>query len=79
MLVLFAVLLSYLNPVINLADAWRDSRAEHERFGELVRKNRDLEARKVALKDTDAIEREARSLGMVAPGERAYVIRGLED
>ena len=79
MLVLFAVLLSYLNPVINLADAWRDSRTEHERFGELVRENRDLEARKAALKDPDAIEREARSLGMVAPGERAYVIRGLQD
>jgi cell division protein FtsB len=78
-LVLFAVLLSYLNPVINRADAWRDSRAAHERFGELVRKNRDLEARKTGLKDPDAIEREARSLGMVAPGERAYVIRGLED
>ena len=78
-LVLFAVLLSYLNPVINLADAWRDSRTEHERFGELVRENGDLEARKAALKDPDAIEREARSLGMIAPGERAYVIRGLHD
>jgi cell division protein FtsB len=44
-----------------------------------VRENGDLEARKAALEDPDAIEREARSLGMVAPGERAYVIRGLHD
>ena len=78
-LVLFAVLLSYLNPVINLVDAWRDSRAERDRYGELARLNQDLRERKAALSDPGAVEREARSLGMVVPGERPYVIRGLPD
>jgi cell division protein FtsB len=78
-LVLFAVMLSYLNPVINLVDAWRDSHAERDRFGELARENNELLERKAALKDPDAIEREARRLGMVAPGERAYVIRDSQD
>jgi cell division protein FtsB len=78
-LVLFAVALSYLNPVVNLADAWRDSRTERDRYGELVRENHTLREREAALGDPDAVEREARRLGMVAPGERSYVIRGLRD
>jgi cell division protein FtsB len=78
-LVLFAVMLSYLNPVINLVDAWRDSHAERDNFGALARENNELLERKAALKDPDAVEREARRLGMVAPGERAYVIRSSSD
>jgi cell division protein FtsB len=78
-LVLFAVLLSYLNPVINLVDAWRDSRAERDRYGGLVQENQELRERRAALSDPEALEREARSLGMVVPGERPYVIRGLGD
>jgi cell division protein FtsB len=78
-LVLFAVLLSYLNPVVNLVDAWRDSRTERARFTELARENQELRERKAALSDPDAVEREARQLGMVAPGERPYVIRKLPD
>jgi cell division protein FtsB len=76
-LVLFAVLASYLNPVINLVDDWRDSRTENEHFAALQRENARLQERVQALDDPDAAEREARRLGMVGPGERAYVIRGL--
>jgi cell division protein FtsB len=43
----------------------------------LEAENRRLEARKKALKDPRALEREARRLGMVKPGERAYVVKGL--
>lgn len=78
-LVLFAVLLSYLNPIVNLADAWRDSRSERDRYGELARENQELRERAAALSDPDAVEREARGLGMVEPGERSYVIRNLPD
>lgn len=78
-LVLFAVLLSYLNPVVNVVDAWRDSHAERGRHAELAQENRDLRERRTALRDPAAIEREARRLGMVAPGERSYVIRDLPD
>jgi cell division protein FtsB len=78
-LVLFAVLLSYLNPVINLVDAWRDSHAERDRYGELVRQNQSLRERTAALSEPAAVESEARRMGMVAPGERSYVIRKLPD
>ena len=76
-LVLFAVLVSYLNPVINLVDDWRDSKAEKEHFLALQHENARLQERVEALDDPDAAESEARRLGMVGAGERAYVIRGL--
>lgn len=76
-LVLFAVLASYLNPVVNLVDDWRDSRTEQERFADLQHEHARLVERSQALDDPDTADREARRQGMVAPGERAYVIRGL--
>ncbi|MGH2824907.1 MAG: septum formation initiator family protein [Thermoleophilaceae bacterium] len=39
--------------------------------------NRELKRRVRALRDPGALEREARRLGMVRQGERAYVIEGL--
>ena len=78
-LVLFAILLSYLNPAVNLVDAWRDSHAERDNFATLAKENRELRERKAALSDPETIEREARRLGMIEPGERAYVIRNLPD
>lgn len=78
-LVLFAVLASYLNPVVNLVDDWRDSRAEQQRFEALKHENARLVERAEAIEDPDSAQLEARRLGMVGPGERAYVIRGLSD
>ena len=43
-LVLFGVLVSYLNPLVNLADAWRDSKAGEERLLELKGENAGLRA-----------------------------------
>lgn len=79
MLVLFGVLVSYLNPVVNLIDAWRDSKAGEERLLELKQENAGLRTQVEAAEDPLTLEREARKLGMVKPGERAYVIHGLDD
>jgi hypothetical protein len=76
-LVLFGVLVSYLNPVVNLVDAWRDSNAGEERLVELKRENAGLRGAVDRAGSTATMEREARKLGMVKPGERAYVIEGL--
>ena len=78
-LVLFVVLLSYINPLVNLLDAWGDSRAEKATLLELREENADLRERIAALSSPDAAERGARKLGMVAEGEASYVIRGLGD
>jgi cell division protein FtsB len=78
-LVLFGVLVSYLNPLVNLFDAWRDSKAGEERLVELKQENAQLQEQVRTAQSPLTMEREARRLGMVRPGERAYVIRGLDD
>ena len=79
MLVLFGVLVSYLNPLVNLFDAWRDSKAGEEHLVELKQENAQLQEQVRTAQSPLTMEREARRLGMVRPGERAYVIRGLDD
>jgi cell division protein FtsB len=78
-IVLFAILASYINPVVNFVDAWRDSRTERSSLTELRQENAKLRERVAALDGADAAERAARKLGMVAPGERSYVIRGVDE
>jgi len=73
-LVLVAILASYVNPVVDFFDAWSDSRTERAQLQQLQQQNQDLRARAAALDGPDAAEREARRLGMVATGERSYVI-----
>lgn len=77
-LVLFAVLASYVSPAINFLDAWRDSRSEQANLAELRRENVQLRERIATLGGPDAAERGARKLGMVALGEGSYVVDGLD-
>jgi cell division protein FtsB len=77
-LVLFGVLVSYLNPLVNLVDAWSDSKAGEERLAELRQENSELQVQVREASSPLTLEREARRLGMVKPGEHAYVIRGLD-
>lgn len=73
-LVLFAILVLYVNPVVNFIDAWRDSGAESEQLAELKVENRELRERAATLDVSDAAERGARMQGMVMPDERSVVI-----
>ncbi len=78
LLAVFAVLLFlYVNPARNYVSTLRES---HRRAGEvrsLERENARLRARRAALRNPQVLEAEARRLGMVRPGERAYVVKGL--
>jgi cell division protein FtsB len=76
-LVLFAILAYYVNPVVNFVDAWRGSRAERAELQELSREHSRLVDRAASLKDPEATSEQARRMGMIASGERAYVIRNL--
>jgi cell division protein FtsB len=76
-LVIFAIFLSYVNPAVNFVDAWSDARAERAALAEAKAENAKLRERLSSLQAPGAAERAARRLGMVAEGERAYVIRGL--
>jgi hypothetical protein len=76
-IVLFAVLGSYFNPVMNLFHTWHDARTGKQKLIELRHENATLKARAHALADPAVLVREARKQGMVRPGEQSYVIRGL--
>jgi cell division protein FtsB len=76
--VLFGVAVSSLNPVVSLIDSWRDSKVGEERLVELKAENAHLQQAAERAKDPYTLEREARKLGMVKPGEQAYVIDGLD-
>jgi cell division protein FtsB len=76
-LVLFAILASYVNPALNFFDAWRGSHDEHSRLEALGREHSRLAARVASLKNPEATAEQARRLGMIVSGERAYVIRNL--
>jgi len=78
-LVLAVICLSYIGPSLNFLDAWRDSKTEHSSLIELRAENTKLKQRLGNLQGPDAAERGARKIGMIAPGEGAYVVRGLKN
>lgn len=78
-LVLFAVLASYVGPLSNFVEQWRTSRADEVKLERLKQENRRLKSRSAALSKPDVLELEARRIGMVREGERAYVVRGAGD
>jgi cell division protein FtsB len=77
-LVLFAVLASYVRPIANLVETWRGAGTAEQRLAELSAENERLQRRADQLKTPAAARREAREQALVGPGEQAYVIRGLE-
>jgi cell division protein FtsB len=77
-LVLFGVMVSYLNPVVNLVDAYRDSKAGEERLLELKQENASLKAQVETARSEQTMVREARRMGMVRPGERLHVVEDLD-
>ncbi len=77
-LVLAGILFSYLNPAINFVHTYRATTAAKAEMHSLQAENTRLHHRVQAADDPAVLEREARSQGMVAPGERAYVVHGLQ-
>ncbi|HEV3378086.1 MAG TPA: septum formation initiator family protein [Thermoleophilaceae bacterium] len=74
---LVVILLLYLSPAKQWWEQSRTASAHREKLEELGKENRELKRRVRALRGPGALEREARRLGMVRQGERAYVIEGL--
>ena len=77
LLVLLGVLALYVKPVLS----WWSTREESQKRGAEVSalevENERLRKRRAELKDPRMLEQEARQLGMIKPGERAYVVEGL--
>jgi len=76
-LVLFGVLVSYLNPLVNLFEAWQGSKSSQQQLEQLKREKVELTGQLRSASSPATLEREARRLGMVKPGEHAYVVHNL--
>jgi hypothetical protein len=76
-LVLAAVLFSYLNPLVNFVQTYRDTTAAKAELRSLQAENRRLHNRVQSSGNPRVLEQEARRQGMIRVGERAYVVRGL--
>jgi cell division protein FtsB len=76
-LVLFLVLVSYLNRLVNLLQAWQGSKSSDAQLAQLKQERVELSHRLREVSSPAALEREARRLGMIKPGEHAYIVHGL--
>jgi cell division protein FtsB len=74
---LIVILFSYLSPARHWIQQSGTARHQKEELGELMGEKKTLARRLRSLRDPDALEREARRLGMVRAGERSYVIENL--
>jgi cell division protein FtsB len=77
LVVMLGVLALYVKPTVTWIGTWRESKAKQADVRRLAERNRELKARRAQLSSPGTVEREARRLGMVRPGERPYVVEGL--
>jgi cell division protein FtsB len=75
--VLALVLFLYVGPTRSWISTYGEAKRKRAEVAQLKDRNAELRARKAYLKRPSSLEREARRLGMVKAGERAYVIEGL--
>ncbi len=74
---LLMILLLYASPAKHWIQQSGTASAQRDELRDLSAENRELKRRVHSLRDPGALEREARRLGMVRQGERAYVIENL--
>ncbi|MEA2322596.1 MAG: hypothetical protein QOD81_2446 [Solirubrobacteraceae bacterium] len=77
LVVLLVLVFLYAGPARSYWDARQEAKQRRGEVAALKRENDRLRARRDALRNPSALEREARRLGMVKPGERPYVIEHL--
>jgi cell division protein FtsB len=77
LVVLLGVVLLYVGPIRSYFSTWQESKTRAAEVAKLEGENARLRERRDELRNPRALEREARRLGMVKPGERAYVVEGL--
>ncbi|MDQ4040642.1 MAG: septum formation initiator family protein [Actinomycetota bacterium] len=77
LVVLAGVLTLYVGPAWSYWETWRESRARNAELTRLEAEHDRLLARRKALREPASLMREARRLGMVRRGERAFVVQDL--
>ena len=69
------VLYLYIGPAISWVKTYREAGRQRAAVAELRAENAKLRERKRMLTGKGALEREARKLGMVKAGEKAYIVK----
>ena len=77
LIVLVGVVALYVGPAISFLHTYREAKARRGEVHALQAENDRLRARRKALQNPRKLEREARRLGLVKPGERPFVVKGL--
>ena len=72
--VLGFVLYLYIGPAATWVSTYREAGRKRAEVAALKAENKRLRERRQELRDPEAMEREARRLGMVKAGERSYVV-----
>ena len=72
------VLYLYIGPALTWMSTYKEAARQRQAVAEIKQENERLRARKAELSAPGAIEREARRLGMVKAGERAYIVTGIK-
>ncbi|MGH2946169.1 MAG: FtsB family cell division protein [Solirubrobacteraceae bacterium] len=72
--VLGFVLYLYVGPAATWVSTYREAARKRSEVAALKAENLELRERRRELRDPAALEREARRLGMVKAGEKAYVV-----
>ena len=78
-LVLLFILTLYVRPLKSYWGSWQEAKTKRAEVSALQKETRELRARRDALSSPGALEVEARRLGMVKQGERAYALKGLPE
>jgi cell division protein FtsB len=68
------ILYLYIGPALTWVSAYREAGRQRAEVATLKARNAELQARKRALHDAATLERDARRLGMVKAGEKAFVV-----
>jgi len=77
LVVLFAVVISFLGPATKYVRTWQLARETRAQVRQLKTDNEHLRQEAKLLRDPQQVQLRARQLGMARPGERVYVVRNL--
>lgn len=77
LLVLVGIVGLYIGPLHSYWSTRQEAQSKRAEVQRLQRENVRLRERRVALRSKGTIELEARRQGMVEPGQRPFVVRGL--
>lgn len=78
-LVLVAIAVAYVHPLREFQGARADVAERRAEVDRLTRANRALEGDLARTGTPAFVEREARRLGLVKPGERLFIVTGIEE